>query len=931
MIRSPTPARVFDALRRHGLMLLVPGSVLAVTFAGYHHQLQKEDTHRQQRFQAEARVQVGHLRERVGHLLRQIDELRSLPLEASASWPERLRGILARHPEILRIGILRPTTPDGRAVVQADESAPGLSGPPEAPTPLLRALLPTLAGGPIAGSPIAGNLIASPPYPVAAKGKPDHRALLVLSPLQAAPGGPPQGDLAFIEVGVDSLLHHGFTPDEGLDAARLAIEVLDTTDEPRPVFASPPPPLAQADAVRRLGGYVEGLPFAQRQWLLLVSPAEIRTPALLDTGSGRWLSGGLLLALLAVAIHRALRSRSATVHRTVAEQTQALAEANEALGRYIAALAEANQHLAREVEEHARAEALLRETTNLQQAILDCAEYAVIYTDATGVIQVMNPAAERLFGYPAEALVGKATPRILHPSEHAARWKLAGSTIGVVSLPPGTESQTAEVSMRRRDGSLFPVSLSLSIVRDGQGQIRGYLGIIADITQRLDAENRIRHLAHHDTLTSLPNRSLLNRHLTDAIASAEARHRRVAVLVTDLDHFKYVNDTLGHAAGDQLLLAVAQRLRDSVRDVDLVARAGGDEFVIVLSDLDDEHPPKEAAERLLASVAQPFELAGRQFTITLSIGIAVYPHDGADGDTLIKNADAAMYLAKERGRNQIRSFDHGLSGRYSERLELESRLRRGFEAGELALHYQPQVDTLSGELIGMEALLRWPQPDGSLVPPDKFIPVAEECGLIVPIGAWVLREACRQQQAWLREGISRVPVGVNLSARQFDDTGLLATIQGALAESGLPPAYLDLELTESLVMGNPEHTRQVLAECRRLGLQLSVDDFGTGYSSLSYLKRFPLDRVKIDRSFIADIVTEPDDAAIAQTIIAMAHTLRLEVIAEGVETEAQLALLRRWRCDAYQGYLCSRPLPADEMTDLLRQLRATRQVSLSNL
>ena len=917
MIRSPTPARVFDALRRHGLTLLVPGSVLAVTFIGYHDKLHKEEAHRQHVFQAEARAQVGHLRERVGSLLQEAELLRSLPLEAPAGWPGRLRAILARYPEALRAGILRPA-PDGRVALLAAEAAGDRSGPPEAPPQLLRGLLPAAVGEPL----------ASLPYPV--QGRPGLQALLIVSPLPRA-GNPPPGDLAFIEIVVDELLHHGFAPDEGLGGPRLAVEVLDTTDDPHPIFASPPSQAADAAAGRRLGSYVDGLPVAQRHWLVLVSPGDPRPPALLETGSGRWLVGGLLIALLAVGGHHTLQSRAAAVRRTVAEKTQALAEANEALGRYVAALAETNQHLAREVEEHSCAEARLRETTSLQRAILDCAEYAVIYTDATGIIRVMNPAAERLFGYPADALVGKATPRILHTGEQAARWTLSGTTIGVLSLPPGTESQTAEVTMRRRDGSLFPASLSLSIVRESQGQIRGYLGIIADITQRLDAENRIRQLAHYDNLTALPNRSLLKRHLGEVIASAEAEAHRVAVLVTDLDHFKYVNDTLGHAAGDQLLLAVAQRLRSGLRDSDLVARAGGDEFVIVLNELDAAELPEDTAERVLGSVARPFELAGHQFTVTLSIGIAVYPHDGTDGDTLIKNADAAMYLAKERGRNQICFFDHGISSRYSERLELESRLRRAFEAGQLALHYQPQVDTLSGELIGMEALIRWPQPDGSLVPPDRFIPIAEECGLIVPIGAWVLREACRQQRAWLQEGISRVPVGVNLSARQFDDANLLATIQGALAETGLPPAYLDLELTESLVMGNPEHTRQVLAECRRLGLQLSVDDFGTGYSSLSYLKRFPIDRLKIDRSFIADIVTEPDDAAIAQTIIAMAHTLRLEVLAEGVETEAQLALLRRWNCDAYQGYLCSRPLPADEMTQLLRQLRATRQVSLAGL
>ena len=520
----------------------------------------------------------------------------------------------------------------------------------------------------------------------------------------------------------------------------------------------------------------------------------------------------------------------------------------------------------------------------------------------------------------------------VHTAEDVAHWTLARQARGFAAIASavGAGSDSArEMNMRRRDGSIFPASLSISEVLDSHQQVRGYLGIIADNTQRREAERRIRHLAHYDSLTSLPNRTLLNTHLAEVIAKARLRQRGVAVLFTDLDRFKYVNDTLGHHAGDELLLSVAKRLRACVRDGDLVARTGGDEFVVVLDNLDEDSMPEELAERILASLSRPFELHGRQFTVTLSIGIALYPHDGLDGTALIKNADAAMYLAKERGRNNFQFFDHGLSERYSERLELENRLRHAVEENQLALFYQPQVDTLSGELIGMEALIRWRQPDGSMIPPDKFIPIAEECGLIVPIGAWVLHEACRQNQLWQQEGICRVPIGVNLSARQFDDAGLLDTIQSALAQSGLAPAYLDLELTESLVMRNPEHTRSLLAECKKLGLQLSVDDFGTGYSSLSNLKRFPIDRLKIDRTFINDIVTEADDATIAQTIVAMAHTLRLEVIAEGVETEAQLTLLRRWRCDAYQGYLCSRPIGANDMTHMLRTLRATRQVSLA--
>ena len=914
MTSSPTPSRVLAALRRPGLALLVPCSILAITFGGYHDNLQKEEASRLLLFQAQARVQVNHLRERAGSLLQLAEKLPTLRPESTGALPDRLGPMLARHPEILRVGILR-RGPGGSLVADGAEHGP--PAPLRASADILPDTLPAPGGPPV----------LSAPYALRGDGAQGRQAVLILSPL---PGT--QREFAFIKVGTEPLVRHGLAPDDGpTSPPRFAVEVLDTTDAPRPVFTSAAAPGSHDDTARRLGAYAEGITLAQRQWLVIVSPGAGASGELLDSGSGRWLVGGLLLTLLAVGIQHTVQSRADAVRRQVDEKTQALAAANDALGRYIGALADANRRLASEVDEHARAESQLRETTSLQRAILDCAEYAVIYTDAEGTIRVINPAAERLFGYRADELIDKATPQILHPDERAPDWTLDGRTIGLISLPPDTESHTAELDMRRSDGSLFPVSLSVSIVRDTHGQILGYLGIIADITQRVDDESRILHLAHYDNLTSLPNRSLLNRHLTDVLAAARARHRRVAVLVTDLDHFKYVNDTLGHPAGDQLLLAVAQRLRAGVRDGDLVARTGDDEFVIVLADLDETYLPEEAGERLLANVARPFELAGHQLTVTISVGIALYPHDGVDGDTLVKNADAAMYLAKERGRNQARFFDHGLSRRYSERLELESRLRQAVEARQLALYYQPQVDTLSGELIGMEALIRWCQPDGSMVPPDKFIPIAEECGLIVAIGAWVLREACRQQQAWLQEGISRVPVGVNLSARQFDDATLLATIQAALAESGLPPAYLDLELTESLVMGNPEHTRQLLAECKQLGLQLSVDDFGTGYSSLSYLKRFPIDRLKIDRSFIADIVTEADDAAIAQTIIAMAHTLRLEVIAEGVETEAQLALLRRWRCDAYQGYLCSRPLPADEMTKLLRQLRATRQVTLASL
>jgi PAS domain S-box-containing protein len=379
--------------------------------------------------------------------------------------------------------------------------------------------------------------------------------------------------------------------------------VLDTTDAPRPVFTSAAAPGSHDSTTKSLGAYAEGITLAQRHWLVIVSPGAAARCA----ARQRLWPLARRRAAAHPAGHRHPAHRAEPRRRRAppgGRKTQALAEANDALGRYIGALADANRRLASEVDEHARAESQLRETTSLQRAILDCAEYAVIYTDAKGTIRVINPAAERLFGYRADELIDKATPQILHPDEHAPAGRSKASTIGLISLP-GAESHTAEFDMRRRDGSLFPASLSVSIVRDTLGQIRGYLGIIADITQRVDAESRIRHLAHYDNLTSLPNRSLLNRHLADVLAAARARHRRVAVLVTDLDHFKYVNDTLGHLAGDQLLLAVAQRLRTGVRDGDLVARTGGDEFVIVLADLDETYLPEDAGERLLASVARP--------------------------------------------------------------------------------------------------------------------------------------------------------------------------------------------------------------------------------------------------------------------------------------------------------------------------------------
>lgn len=934
MPHSPSPSRVIDLFRRFGLAALVFVLASLLTLDNYRSSVEEERELTHSRFQSAARLHVAQVREQVRNLLSHAETLQrhvsSSPSSADSSFPHVTAPFLARHPEILQAGVVRlESGSSGGAPVVLARSRPAAipSGQPaQAGEPSDSAWLGQLQAHAMQAGP--EHLQATPPYALDAPAGTRRNAVLLIGEVRRQDRrGDSRREFIFLEISIDRMLREALQPVEEGEAAgqRLELELLDATDEPQILYLG---------ADFRLGevSYADSLDVADRRWLIIATPEAFRFSLMPSQDTGARLFSGLSMGILAAFVLYVLQTRADSIRHQVKEKTLALADANEALGQYVKALGETNRLLETEVEKHARAEALLRETTSLQRAILDCAEYAIVYTDAAGTIRVLNPAAERLFGHRAGDLIGVETPLVFHTAEDIARWTLAHKSNGFAALAEESASghlEPREITLRRQDGSTFPANIAISVVRDGQRQIRGYLGIIADVTQRHAAESQIRHLAHYDNLTSLPNRTLLNKHLTESIAEARSRHRGVAVLFTDLDRFKFVNDTLGHQAGDQLLLSVAQRLRGCVRDGDMVARTGGDEFVVVLASLEEDYMPEDVAERILGSLARPFELCSQQITVTPSIGIALYPTDGNDGEALIKNADAAMYLAKERGRNNFQFFDHGLSARYSERLELENRLRHALDEKQLELFYQPQVDTLSGELIGMEALIRWRQPDGSMVPPDKFIPIAEESGLIVPIGAWVLQEACRQVQAWLREGICRVPVGVNLSARQFDDAGLLDTIKSALSSVNLPPAYLDLELTESLVMRNPEHTRSILAECKKIGLQLSVDDFGTGYSSLANLKRFPIDRLKIDRSFIKDIVTEADDAAIAQTIVAMAHTLRLEVIAEGVETEAQLALLRRWRCDAYQGYLCSRPLCAADMTQMLRSLRASRMVSLA--
>jgi diguanylate cyclase len=443
------------------------------------------------------------------------------------------------------------------------------------------------------------------------------------------------------------------------------------------------------------------------------------------------------------------------------------------------------------------------------------------------------------------------------------------------------------------------------------------------------ANAQLEHAATHDALTGLPNRVLLADRLAQVTAQSERYSRGFAVLVVDLDRFKSINDSLGHIAGDDMLKEVARRLSQMLRKADTLARLGGDEFVLVLNEISGPRDAETVASKVLASMANPVELSGLDVQISASIGISVFPEDGVDAETLLQHADAAMYHAKKNGRNAFQFFAPVMNVFARERLELESGLRRALVQGEFELHYQPKVDVGSGRIDSAEALIRWRHPKRGLTAPSGFIPIAEETGLIVPIGEWVLFEACRQARAWQTSGMRTLRIAVNLSATQFKQKNLVATVRGALAAAGLDAGYLELELTESAVMQDPESSIQVLRQLSGLGVRISVDDFGTGYSSLSYLRRLPLDKLKIDRSFIREVAASRDDAEIVRAIVSLAHSLHLKVIAEGVETEEQLTFLRGLGCDQYQGFHCSPPVPADEFETMMRAT-PTPEVVLGN-
>ncbi len=536
----------------------------------------------------------------------------------------------------------------------------------------------------------------------------------------------------------------------------------------------------------------------------------------------------------------------------------------------------------------------------------------VYRTTPEGTFLDCNDSFARIFGYESreEVLSHPAGDFYRSPEDRSA------------SLHRLLERQTLtnhEQCLRRKDGGLVWVLENATLVEEPDGPV--IEGTVIDITERKRAEEQVKHLAFHDALTGLPNRLLFNDRLNVAVVQAHRTQQRLATLFLDLDRFKVINDSLGHSVGDELLRRVAERVTGCVREGDTVARLGGDEFTVLVPHIALEEDAAKIAHKILEVVRLPFFIDQRELFVTTSIGVAIYPTDGQDAETLVRNADTAMYRAKDQGRDNCQLYAPAMNSRALERLSLEGRLRQALHHEELVLVFQPLVDLRTGAIRGAEALLRWRHPTLGIIPPAEFIPLAEISGLIVPIGQWVLRTACAQVRAWHEAGFPHLSIAVNLSSRQFQQTELVRQVTEALAQSGLQADALDLEITESNAMQNAEISISTLGSLKDLGVSLSMDDFGTGYSSLNYLKRFPIDRIKIDQSFVRDVTHDADAASIAAAVIALAHSLQLTVVAEGVETEEQLAFLRRNRCDEMQGYLFSAPIAAAEFGQLLRSRR----------
>jgi diguanylate cyclase (GGDEF)-like protein/PAS domain S-box-containing protein len=613
-------------------------------------------------------------------------------------------------------------------------------------------------------------------------------------------------------------------------------------------------------------------------------------------------AGGLVTTLLLGALVQAAGKRARKVQELVRERT--------------ADLKLTNQRLIDDVAARKRTEKALQESEQrFRQLVAMSSDWYWEQDEQFRFVAMTGDFTEKS-GIRVDRLIGRT------------RWEvmpaLAGTDLGrahIAALEAREPFKNLEYRSIDDSGEERWYTISGQPIFDENGRFTGYRGTGSDITARKVTEQRVHHVAQHDVLTGLPNRSLLQDRLEQAVAYAARSGRPVWVMLIDLDRFKYVNDSMGHKAGDVLLMTVAARLRSSLRESDTVARLSGDEFVVLVAEQHEQPLTTDVVQRIMDAVAQPVILGTKEFFVTCSIGVAAFPSDHTPAESLIEHADIAMYRAKKLGRNNFQFYTPAMNEESLERVRIEGALRSALDRNEFVLHYQPQVDLATGQIVGMEALIRWRHPELGMVAPGRFIGIAEDTGLIVPIGAWVMRAACMQSKAWQDAGLGRLRVAVNLSARQFGADDLLPGIETVLRDTGLDPSCLELELTESLFMHDVTPAVDLLHRMKALGVKLSIDDFGTGYSSLSYLSRFPIDVLKIDRSFVADITHDANDAAIVDSIIALAHNLRLSVIAEGVESVEQLDYLRRQGCDQMQGYYFSRPLAPHDFEQLLRERR----------
>ena len=556
--------------------------------------------------------------------------------------------------------------------------------------------------------------------------------------------------------------------------------------------------------------------------------------------------------------------------------------------------------------------------------------FAIIAVDLDGVVSEMNPAAERMLWYDKDEVVGRKSLFIFHDSQELAQRAAELSLEFRSHVKPGMEvfkmiaglglTADTEWTYVRKDGSRLDVQLIVSPLTDEAGNMFGILSVAYDITERKRVEEHISHIAHHDALTGLPTRALLRDRLHVALGRARYNHSSIALLMVDLDNFKHINDTIGHHAGDAVLVSIANRLRASLRRADTVARMGGDEFVVMLEDVHTVDEAERITQKLLDAIRQPITINGEIHSITASVGVCIYPERAEDEETLLRNADAAMYCAKAEGRNSHQIFSESMALANDKKRTMQSALDCALAQNEFDLVYQPQISLNSGEVIGMEALIRWHSNKIGSVPPNDFIPIAEETGLIVPIGEWVIRTACRQAAHFNARLGRSIIVAVNLSPRQFQQDGLDKVIEEALAESGLEPALLELEITESILVSDSPKAISALDRIRNLGVRVSIDDFGTGFSSMSYILRFKVDRIKIDRSFISNINCDLNSGAVAHAIIGLAHGLKINVIAEGVETSDVCDILVDKGCDEAQGFYYSRAVSMDELLKVVRSI-----------